>query len=132
MMMRQWIMMVAVVMMVRGEKCLKGHDFLEGIKTIIGADPNVPYDEVQYKPFVGSFSTIKNVYEMNSNVSYCLTDNACGHWDAYSRPDIPLTDLDCNSFCYIPTRTERYTKSQRHTIDNPPKMYLNCGWETCG
>jgi hypothetical protein len=111
---------------------LMGHDFLEGIRGIIGVDPNVPPNEVQYKPFVGSFSTIANEEGLPENVSYCMTDNACGHWDAYSRSDVPLTDLSCNSFCYIPASTRRYTKSNRYSTDNPPPAYLNCGWETCG
>jgi hypothetical protein len=28
-------------------------------------------------------------------------DNACGHWDAYSTTNVPLSDLSCNKFCYI-------------------------------
>ena len=136
--MREWIRIISMtaslfVVMPREDcDCLHGHDFLRGIKSIIGADPNVPLNEVNYKPFVGSFSTIKNENDITANVSYCLTDNACGRLDAYSRSDVPLTDLYCNSFCYIPRRTRRYTKSTRYTIDDPPSVYLNCGWETCG
>lgn len=131
--MKYWQMIMMMLVIVRGDECLRGIEFLNGIRTIIGADPNVPPQEVQYKPFVGSFSTIKTEQdEQLSNTSYCMTDNACGHWDAYSRTDVSLSDLNCNSFCFIPTTETRFVESNLYTVDNPPPSYLNCGWETCG
>lgn len=112
---------------------LHGSSLLEGIKEIIGADPRVPRNELEYKPFVGSFSTIHSAEDPNlSTTSYCLTDNACGHFEAYSRFDVPLFLLDCNHFCFIDDQTRRYHYSDLYTTDNPPDSYLNCGWETCG
>ena len=130
----KWLLMLLVLGVIRGEEeCLHGTEFLNGIRTIIGADPNLPRSELQYKPFVGSFSTIKSEDDKSlATTKYCMTDNACGHWDAYSRPDVPLSDLGCNSFCYISRVTGRFAKSSRYSPSNPPSSYLNCGWETCG
>lgn len=115
------------------EECLQGVEFLNGIRSIIGVDPNVSPQEVQYKPFVGSFSTIHSEEDtLLTSTTYCMTDNACGHWNAYSQPDVPLSDLSCNSFCYIPKSTRLFTKSAIYSPENPPSSYLNCGWETCG
>lgn len=123
---------VSVLVTCAAEDCLHGGAFLQQIRTIIGADPNVPAQERQGKPFTGSFSTVKSDDDPSlASTSYCMTDNACGHWDAYSRPDVPLSDLSCNSFCYIPVSTGRYAMSEVHTVDNPPSSYLSCGWETC-
>lgn len=136
--MKYWriISTIFLVVVYGQEECLKGIDFLNGIKTIIGADPNVPSHEVELKPFVGSFSTIKTQEDkLFSNTTYCMTDNACGHWDAYSRQDVPLSDLNCNSFCFIPISTTtglRFMTSTTYSPENPPSSYLNCGWETCG
>jgi hypothetical protein len=114
------------------EECYKGVMFLEGIRSIIGADPNVPQQEIQYKPFTGSFSTIGSEYDpLLLETKYCMTDNACGHWEAYSRPDVPLLDLGCNSFCYISKASGKYVPSTIYSTNNPPESYLNCGWETC-
>jgi len=112
------------------EECYKGVVFLEGIRSIIGAD--IPQQEVQYKPFTGSFSTIKNDYDpLLVETKYCMTDNACGHWEAYSQPDVPLAELGCNSFCYISKASGKYVPSTIYSTNNPPDSYLNCGWETC-
>lgn len=119
--------------MVVAEDGLKGLELLEGIRNIIGVDPNVSPEESHHKPFVGSFSTIHTENDPSlENTTYCMTDNACGRWDAYSRPDVPLDDLYCNSFCFIDITTKKYTKSKIYDIQNPPLNYLNCGWETCG
>jgi hypothetical protein len=112
--------------------CLVGRDLLEGIRSIIARDPSVPRDQIAAKPFVGSFSTIK--YEDDPNLTttaYCLTDNACGRWEAYSTPDVPLEELACNVFCFIDAHTGNYVQSSAHNIINPPPNYLSCGWETC-
>ena len=112
---------------------LYGYDLLNGIKEIIGSDPNLPRNEIDYKPFVGSFSTIKTVDDPKLlTTSYCLTDNACGHFEAYSRDDVPLYLLECDKFCYIDKNTKKYEYSEIYTVDNPPPSHLNCGWETCG
>ena len=117
---------------VAAKDCLVGKEFIDGIREIIGMDPNVPKDELPYKPFTGSFSTMKSEDDpMLAQTSYCMTDNACGHWDAYSRPDVPLEDLSCNIFCFIDAESRRYVKSDLYTIQNPPQSYLSCGWETC-
>lgn len=132
------VVMMLMAVLTKGQEdttvaCLRGTEFLHGIQTIIGADPHVSSEEVRYKPFVGSFSTIQTEQdETLFNTSYCMTDNACGHWDAYSRPDVALSDLSCNSFCYIPTTEIRFVKSSLYSPSNPPPSYLNCGWETCG
>lgn len=126
-------MFVLFLSVVCGEECLEGVAFLDGIRMIIGADGLVPPEELHVKPFVGSFSTIQGEDDpVLASTSYCMTDNACGHWDAYSRPDVSLSDLSCNSFCYITKTNGRYVKSDRYTTNNPPSSYLNCGWETCG
>lgn len=126
-------LMCTTLAMARLKDRLYGQAFLDGIRTIIGADPNVPPQEVQVKPFVGSFSTIKSEDDPSlPTTMYCMTDNACGHWEAYSRPDISLQDLSCNSFCYISKSTGKFVKSEKYTTENPPPSYLNCGWETCG
>jgi len=128
----KWVLFLMTIMMTRADDCLEGQLFLDGIRSIIGADPNVPHQEVQYKPFTGSFSTIKNENDPSlQTTSYCITDNACGHWEAYSRPDVPLSELNCNSFCYISKTTGKYVKSNIYSIQNPPDSYLSCGWETC-
>lgn len=125
-----WMVFLSVVC---GEECLEGVALLDGIRTIIGADGLVPPDELHVKPFVGSFSTIKTEDDTAlASTTYCMTDNACGHWDAYSSSDVSLTDLSCNVFCYIPKSTGHYTKSNEYTTSHPPPSYLNCGWETCG
>lgn len=133
---KYWIRMVLMVSSVFAQEetaCLQGLDFLYGIRSIIGVDPNVPPHEVEYKPFVGSFSTIRSADDcVLTNTSYCMTDNACGHWEAYSKYDVPLSSLSCNSFCFIPTTEQRFVKSAIYTTENPPHSYLNCGWETCG
>jgi hypothetical protein len=117
----------------QSEECVEGQSFLEGIRSIIGMDPNVPREEVQTKPFTGSFSIIKNENDPAlATTKYCLTDNACGHWEAYSKDDVPLTDLSCNSFCYISKSSGKYLLSKDYTTDNPPNSYFSCGWETCG
>lgn len=108
-----------------------GYEFLEGIRDIIGVDPNISPQEVEIKPFVGSFSNLNPTDDV-SQVSYCLTDNACGHFEAYQRKDIPLSLLSCNHFCYIDKETHMYRTSEVYGIDDPPLFYLNCGWETCG
>jgi hypothetical protein len=111
---------------------LCGFELLNGIKQIIGADPNLPRNEIDYKPFSGSFSSIKSVQDPNFNTTcHCMTDNACGHFEAYSRSDVPLYLLDCNKFCYIDSATLTYKPSDDYSINHPPKSYLNCGWETC-
>lgn len=131
--MKWWFLASLWVMTVRSEECLEGHVFLDGIRSIIGVDPNVPPQEVQWKPFTGSFSTIKSEDDPGlSATTYCLTDNACGHWEAYSQNDVPLTDLSCNSFCYISSATKKFVRSTQYTTSHPPPSYLNCGWETCG
>lgn len=133
---KYWIRMILIVSSVFAQEetsCLQGLDFLHGIQAIIGVDPNVPPHEVEYKPFVGSFSTIRSADDcVLTNTSYCMTDNACGHWEAYSQYDVPLSSLSCNSFCFIPTTEQRFVKSAIYTTENPPHSYLNCGWETCG
>jgi len=113
------------------ETGLRGNDFLQGIKDIIGKDPNVSPSEVQVKPFVGSFCNV-NPNDSLENVSYCMTDNACGHFEAYSQKDVPLYLLACNQFCFIDLTTRMFQTSQWFTIESPPPYYLNCGWETCG
>lgn len=111
--------------------CLRGEDLLHGIQAIIGQDPNLPRQELDFKPYVGSFSTY-NPGDDLSQVSYCLTDNACGHFEAYSQKGVPLSLLNCNHFCFIDAETHRFVQSQHFTPDNPPDTFLNCGWETCG
>lgn len=113
------------------ENCLQGNDFLQGIKNIISNDQNLPRDEIDYKPFVGSFTNL-NPNDDLKNVSYCLTDNACGHFEAYSQKNIPLYLLNCNLFCFINQKSKKFVESKIYSIDYPPKIYLNCGWETCG
>jgi hypothetical protein len=114
------------------EDGLKGMEFLEGIKHIIGADNQVPSDQIDYKPFVGSFTNL-NPTDNLDNVSYCMTDDACGQPNVYDRKDVPLSVLGCNNFCYIATTNPAtYSISHIYTTQNPPDKYLNCGWETCG
>lgn len=109
-----------------------GENFLHGIQAIIGADPNVPADQVKYKPFMGSFANVKSEDDPAlASTSYCLTDNACGHFEAYSQTGVSLSDLGCNKFCFIDKNSKRYVPSAKYTIQNPPKNYLCCGWETC-
>lgn len=133
-----WIwVFVFPVMLIQGlyedDYKLTGNDFLQGIQDIIGADPNLPRNEISSKPFVGSFSTFSSKDDKHFlSVSYCMTDNACGHFEAYSRKDVPLSLLYCNKFCYIDKDSKKYVESQQYTIDHPPALYLNCGWETCG
>lgn len=111
---------------------LVGIELLNGIKAIISSDPAIPRTEIEVKPFVGSFSTIKSKEDPNlGNAAYCMTDNACGRNDAYSRSDIPLSELSCNKFCYIDTASKKYRESKMHSIQNPPRQYLSCGWSTC-
>jgi hypothetical protein len=112
------------------ENGLTGNDFLQGIKNIIGSDPNLPRNEIDYKPYVGSFTNLNPGDDLD-NVSYCLTDGACGHFEAYSQKDVPLSLLNCNHFCYIDKNLRKYVTSQLFSIENPPDKYLNCGWETC-
>jgi len=103
------LIFVSLLVSTQSEECVEGQLFLEGIRSIIGMDPNVPHDEVQWKPFTGSFSTIKSEDDPTlATIQYCLTDNACGHWEAYSQPDVPLSDLSCNSFCYISKSSRTY------------------------
>lgn len=113
------------------ENGLMGNDFLQGIKDIIGSDPNVPKDQIDYKPFGGSFTNLDPQDDI-SYVSYCMTDKACGHFEAYSQKDVPLYLLDCNQFCYIDKISKKYESSKIYYPENPPEFYLNCGWETCG
>ena len=114
------------------ENGLKGSAFLQGIKDIISRDNNVPREQIEYKPFVGSFTNLEPSDNLE-NVSYCMTDDACGQSDAYSKRDVPLDLLGCNDFCYIEDEEPRsYSRSQIYTTDYPPEIYLNCGWETCG
>lgn len=129
--MRKWWWSILAVAVAAQEDGLQGQAFLDGIWSIIGADPNVPRDEVFVKPFTGSFTTIQQDEPLPEDLAYCMTDNACGHWDAYSRPDVPLEDLACNSFCTISPSSHTYVQSSVYTIQNPPPYYLNCGWETC-
>jgi hypothetical protein len=111
---------------------LIGQDFFQGIKDIIGSDPLLPREQIDTKPLSGSFSNIHSVDNIHiKNVSYCLTDNACGHWEAYSQENISLNLLNCNKFCFIDKNNFVYQESLKYSIDNPPKYYLNCGWETC-
>lgn len=114
-----------------GENGLRGYEFLQGIKDIIGADPNLPQNELDYKPFVGSFTNLRPTDDLR-NVSYCLTDGACGHYEAYAQHDVPLDVLGCNHFCFIDKNTRRFVNSRLYSTTNPPHQYLNCGWETCG
>ena len=112
--------------------CLMGNEFIDGIRTIIGLDPSVPKDQIHYKPFTGSFSTIKSDDDPKlSYTSYCMTDNACGHWEAYSDSNVPLEKLACNKFCFIDKQSRKYVESKTFTVQNPPNHYLSCGWETC-
>lgn len=113
------------------EDGLKGNDFLRGIKDIIGKDPNLPRNEIDIKPYGGSFSNL-NPTDSLEDVQYCLTDNACGHFEAYSEKNVPLYLLSCNHFCYIEKTNRQFRQSEIYTIENPPLFYLNCGWETCG
>jgi hypothetical protein len=111
---------------------LQGYEFLEGIRTIIGRDPSLPPDQVQTKPLSGSFANVHSAEDVEMlKVSYCLTDNACNHFEAYSNMDVPLSELGCNTFCYIDTITRLYSPSKIYTVKSPPAFYLNCGWETC-
>lgn len=127
-----FVILAATLITTRSEECYQGIIFLEGIRSIIGADPHVSQQEIQNKPFTGSFTTITNEYDpLLMETSYCMTDNACGHWEAYSQPDVPLSVLECNSFCYISKSTGKYVSSTIYSTNNPPASYLNCGWETC-
>lgn len=111
---------------------LSGIELLNGIRNIIGADNKLAPNEAEIKPFIGSFSTIKDKNDPNLSVTgYCMTDNACGRSDAYSRSDVPLSQLQCNKFCYIDLVTRKYQESKIFSIQNPPQHYLNCGWSTC-
>jgi hypothetical protein len=111
---------------------LVGMALYEGIKSIIGADPNLPRDQVASKPFMGSFSTIKSQDDAGmATTGYCMTDNACGHFEAYSSTGVPLSELQCNKFCYVDPSTKKFKTSQKYTVQNPPASYLCCGWETC-
>lgn len=114
------------------KECLVGNEFIDGIRAIIGLDPSVPKDQIHYKPFTGSFSTIKSDDDPNlSDTSYCMTDNACGHWEAYSESNVALEKLACNKFCFIDKQSRKYVQSELFTIQHPPTHYLSCGWETC-
>jgi hypothetical protein len=63
---------------------------------------------VDYKPFMGSFANVHNRDDPAfQGTGYCLTDNACGHNEAYSGPGVPLSDLQCNKFCYIDRESRR-------------------------
>ena len=134
-MLRKWILVVMMGLVVQSQEeqnRLSGYDFLVGIQDIIGSDPTLPRDQIGTKPFSGSFSSIQSTADSHfESTSYCLTDKACGHWEAYSRPDVPLTLLDCNTFCFIDENTRRYRESQDYTVHHPPRSFLNCGWETC-
>ena len=115
------------------ESALSGSDFLNGIREIIGRDGLLSENDLQYKPFMGSFANIKSDNDPNfEGTAYCMTDNHCGHFEAYSESTVPLSDLACNKFCYIDSNTNYYATSQVYTIQNPPETYLCCGWETCG
>lgn len=128
----KYLIALLYISIIKADECLVGKELLDGIRNIISADPNVPKEEIKYKPFTGSFSTIKSENDpLLESTSYCMTDNACGHWEAYSRPDVPLSELNCNNFCYISKSTRKYTKSQMFSMENPPESFLNCGWETC-
>ena len=121
------------VIVTDNESALSGSDFLEGIREIIGRDGLLSSNDLQYKPFMGSFANIKSDTDpMLKETAYCMTDNHCGHFEAYSESGVPLSDLACNKFCYIDSNTKYYATSQVYTIDNPPETYLCCGWETCG
>lgn len=114
------------------ENGLTGLEFLAGIKQIIGRDGLVPTDQIDSKPFVGSFTNLSPTDNLD-NVSYCMTDDACGQSNAYSSKDVPLALLGCNDFCYIARENPTtYSISYIYTTENPPDKYLNCGWETCG
>lgn len=111
---------------------LVGQELLESIKSIIGSDASLPRDQIESKPFMGSFANIKSKDDPNfAKTGYCMTDNHCGHMDAYSRSDVPLSDLQCNKFCYVDRQTRKYKPSTKYTAQNPPSHYLCCGWETC-
>jgi hypothetical protein len=121
-----------LVQCVQAYDCLVGKDFLKGIRDIIGNDPSVSEGDVYFKPFTGSFTNIQGEDDQKiQQVSYCLTDSACGHWEAYSRTDIPLSELSCNQFCFIDSATKKYVPSSIYSPHNPPEAYLSCGWETC-
>lgn len=105
----------------------------EGVKNIIGADWAIPRDQVNAKPFMGSFSTIKSADDpLLANTGYCMTDNACGRFDAYANAGVPLSDLQCNKFCYVDANTKKFQQSQIYNMQNPPATFICCGWETCG
>lgn len=131
-MMKRLCIFLLCVLTYAEEPCLSGIEFLNGIRNIIGADPQIKPEDARYKPFVGSFSTFQEENQVLNSTSYCLTDNHCGHWDAYSRRDVPLQLLSCNSFCYISKDTRKFKTSSKYSITNPPSSFLNCGWETCG
>jgi len=121
------------VIVTDNESALSGNEFLAGIREIIGRDGLLSENDLQYKPFMGSFANIKSDSDpMLQATAYCMTDNHCGHFEAYSESNVALSDLACNKFCYIDSNTKYYATSQVYTIDNPPETYLCCGWETCG
>ena len=121
------------ILVTDNESALSGSDFLNGIREIIGRDGLLSENDLQYKPFMGSFANIKSDNDPNfKGTAYCMTDNHCGHFEAYSESTVPLADLACNKFCYIDSNTNYYATSQVYTIQNPPETYLCCGWETCG
>ncbi|MBF0443236.1 MAG: hypothetical protein HQK54_15110 [Oligoflexales bacterium] len=103
----------------------------EAIRDIIARDPNTR-KEAETKPFMGSFSTIKKKDDAAlAETGYCMTDNHCGHFEAYSQSGVPLSSLSCNKFCYFDPNEKKYKTSKKYSINNPPKNYLCCGWETC-
>lgn len=116
-----------------GEKTLLGGDLLAGIREIIGRDGLLSEGDLQYKPFMGSFANVKSDSDpLLASTAYCMTDNHCGHMEAYSESTVPLGELQCNKFCYIDEDTHYYKTSSLYTLQNPPDTYLCCGWETCG
>jgi len=116
-----------------GEKTLFGGDLLAGIREIIGRDGLLSEGDLQYKPFMGSFANVKSDSDpLLASTAYCMTDNHCGHMEAYSESTVPLGELQCNKFCYIDEDTHYYKTSSLYTLQNPPDTYLCCGWETCG
>jgi hypothetical protein len=80
------------------EDGLQGKAFLDQLRVIISNDPYITPQQVQWKPFMGSFSTMQDESDPRlANVKYCITDTSCGHVEAYSRTDVPLSALaPCN------------------------------------
>jgi hypothetical protein len=129
-----WVMLLRQIYALESTEHIMGLDFYNGIQRIIGKDPNVPVVEIPVKPFVGSFANVHSIDDNDiETVMYCFTDKPCNnHFDAYSRTDIPLAELDCNEFCYIDSAdSDTFSPSKIYTAHNPPLFYLNCGWETC-